>query len=70
MTEIKRLIRIDHDNMENRDAIVKTCLATFIGSNSSSKLEKYLKELGRIEMYLGWDGQIYPKFEIKVEYAR
>jgi hypothetical protein len=66
--EAKELIRIDFDNMENRDALYETSLGTFVQSDELTAhgvLLKWLSEQPPVNMYLGWDGEVYPKFKVK-----
>lgn len=73
MQEIIRLIRIDHDNLENRNAIHTKCLGTFIGDDGSSaysKVDEFIHNIGPKKFYLGWDGNVYPQFRLEKEYLR
>lgn len=71
MQEIIRLIKIDHDNMENRDAVYTTNLGTFVNGNGLSahgKVAKFISEMLPEKRYLGWDGNVYPQYIIEKEY--
>ncbi|GAH06634.1 unnamed protein product [marine sediment metagenome] len=73
--EIKELWVTNFDNMENQrsDAITKECVGTFIAGEhltAHGKADKYIKSMKPINHYLGWNGIIYPKFEIITRYAQ
>lgn len=70
MTDIKELIRIDFDNMENHisDAITETSLGVFIESDTLRAYgiaSEWLKKYGPVNIYLGHDGGVYPQFILK-----
>jgi hypothetical protein len=72
MIEILRLIKIDFDAMENHSPKTESCIATFVNEEDNSaknKLDNYLKSLGPIKLYSGYDKHLYPKFRIDKEYA-
>lgn len=68
---IRNLYRIDFDNLENRagNALSSTHVATFTTDGkltAHGHAGKYIATL-TIRPYLGWDGEIYPKFELSPE---
>ena len=69
MVEIIKLVRTDFDNLENHDTICKKEVGLFITDEKNSahyKLGKLLEQQGPIQLYLGWDGNVYPKFDAYV----
>jgi len=75
MEEIVILYKIDFDRLENStsEAIYKTELGVF-GSkpplSPHGNCEEYISTLEPIKIYLGWDGQIYPKFAMVTKVVR
>lgn len=63
-----RLIRIDFDSMENQlgNAICEKEIAVFAGVKDGEvahlRCAKYLDALPPTKLYLGWNGEVYPKF--------
>jgi len=58
---------LHHDNLENHDAVHITDTEYFQDDSSGTahhKLARFLKQKGRVEVYLGWDGEVYPKFRV------
>ena len=71
MKYVYTLYRIDFCGLENGigDAISKEKLKVFLDNvnkepRASVQINKYLKTL-EVELYKGWDGEIYPKFELE-----
>lgn len=75
MDEIIILYRIDFDIMENAlgNAITKKELGVF-GPRSpltaKGNCSNYISSLEPVNMYLGWDGEIYPKFVMETKVVR
>ncbi len=72
MKNIFTLVRIDFDNLENRNAEMETEVATFIDSakeTAYTKCEKFLAKMKPEAPYLGWDYEIYPKMKLKRRFA-
>ena len=62
-----RLIRISFDNLENqlREARIEKIVATFVtgdGLSPQGKVEEFLRKLPPVQLYLGWDGNVYPRY--------
>ena len=73
MSEIIRLIKINHDNLENREAVYKTSLGTFIegdGLTAHGKVDKFIRDMPPEKRYLGWDGSVYPQYKLEREYLK
>ncbi|HBG49463.1 MAG TPA: hypothetical protein DDW90_08190 [Cyanobacteria bacterium UBA9971] len=72
MRTLIRLIRIDFDNLENRDCIYTKSIGTFvdenIGASASEKVGDFIKNMKPEKLYLGWDMNIYPKYKLEIEY--
>jgi len=69
MVEIIKLVRTDFDNPENHNAICKKDIAIFVGdekTNAHKKCSIFLEQMKPAHQYLGWDGQVYPKFDAYV----
>lgn len=62
------LHRIDFDTLENHDPVRKTQLGLFSPDGrltAHGKVSDFFLKLKPVQLYLGWDGQIYPKFELE-----
>ena len=62
------LIRHDFDNMENRNAERKKIVGVILSDEAKEKtaLEMaylYINNMKPFKTYLGWDDEIYPKYE-------
>lgn len=67
-TEAVRLIRIDFDNMENRDPYCEEEVAVFVGDahlTAHGKASEYMRTMEKVRPYAGYDGQVYPQFKLK-----
>lgn len=66
--EVIEVIKISFDNLENRisDAIIKESIGMFSSSDTSTPVHgvvaKYINELPPVNLYMGWDGDIYPQY--------
>lgn len=75
MDEVVILYRIDFDGSENSSssAISKRELGVFGNKSPLSpqgNCSNYISNLEPIKVYLGWDGEIYPKFKMETKYVR
>lgn len=74
MSEVIRLVRVDFDNLENHDAIYEKEIAVFgsdsPGKTAHAKVGEWLVENGPFKLYLGWDGEVYPKFRAERKFVR
>lgn len=66
-----RITRTDFDNMENslHGAISVKELGIFIddeGKTAHVKVDEFLSKLGKISIYQGWTGKLYPQFKIEI----
>ena len=64
--EVKELIKKDFDGMENKNPEVYETIGLFTDDkdkNAHKKIMEYLSTL-KITPYLGWDGEVYPKFKV------
>lgn len=62
-----QVFRDNFDNMENRNALCTELLGTFIEENkltAHGNASKFIQGIEPIKLYLGWDGNIYPKIRI------
>lgn len=71
MKTIKKVIRVDFDNDENRLELAETKIEIFKAeddekSTASLKITQFLHQFDNIHIYKGWNDQIYPKFLIVV----
>lgn len=65
--EIIELIQCDHDNMENHAAYREFSrgLFTNLGSRTAhGVISDFIANLQPFQMYLGYDGEVYPKFKL------
>lgn len=66
--EIAQVVKVDFDNMENRysGAIRKEVVATFLptADADASKLARDWAASQEAATYTGWDGNVYPRYEI------
>lgn len=63
-----KLIKVGFDTLENRDPIYEIEMGVFVDDNSLTahgKIAKWFNEHEPVKMYLGWDGQVYPKFKME-----
>ena len=70
---VYRLIRIDHDNLENREPIHTKTIGLFMDDDNSTahgKISDYFKKQPPEKLYFGWDGKVYPKFKIEQELVK
>ena len=69
--EYVQLTQIDFDGMENSiaQAITKKDLGIFLPSGTTTAHGTLVKWLNnrkeKYSPYLGWDGEVYPKFKVK-----
>ena len=68
MKDVLRLIRIDFCNIENRssDAISETTIGLFCEKGDLTAhgvLSDWICKQPAEKLYLGWDGEFYPKFK-------
>ncbi len=73
MSDIKRLVRIDFDNLENRNPITTRVLGVFVGDEhgltAHGKASDWFNKQEPVHLYLGYDGQVYPQFLLEQEKA-
>jgi hypothetical protein len=65
--EAIQVFRYDFNNMENRNAEYAKLLGTFIekdGLTAHGNASKYIEGIEPMKMYLGWDGEAYPKLRL------
>lgn len=70
MDYIIRLIKVDHDNLENRNAVHSTNLGNFIegdGLTAHGKVANFIDKMEPEKRYLGWDGNVYPQYRLEKE---
>jgi hypothetical protein len=66
MTEIYRLTKVTFDTLENN--IDSAISEQHIGNYSShDALSEALRRETDIELYLGWDGNVYPQYKVRKE---
>jgi hypothetical protein len=59
------LVQIDFDNMENSNTDIRKTLATFLDEPTKSaylKLSEFLAQMKPVQLYAGYDANIYPRF--------
>ena len=62
-----RLIKIDFDNLENRNPEYEKTIGLFIGddnSNAYSKAEYWFSKQKPEMRYVGWDKKVYPQYKL------
>ena len=67
MVRALKVVRYDFDNMKNTDPVSKSDLGMFVEDENGTahhKVLKLLQEVGRVQLYLGWDQRVYPRFEV------
>jgi hypothetical protein len=65
--EAIELIEINFDNSENHHPYIQKSHGIFIGNKEFSAhgvVGKYINQIVEQKLYLGYDGQIYPRFEL------
>jgi len=66
--EYIRLTKISFDSMENRNPISREQVGIFYTSDiitAYKKVSDYFHNLSPIKSYLGYDGNIYPQWELE-----
>jgi len=64
-----QVFRDDFDNMENRNAEYSKLLGTFIekdGLTAHGNAGKFIEGMKPINLYLGYDGNVYPKIRLEI----
>lgn len=68
--EVIRLVRIDFDNLENRDARRETEIGVFGPSATGSALaavKSWFAAQAAVDLYVGWDHGVYPQFRLETK---
>lgn len=65
-----QLFRDDFDGLENHPsaALSTKMIGLFLDEphkTANQKIHEFLKKLGPVEIYRGWDGEFYPRFYTK-----
>ena len=67
--EVLILERTEFDVMENRHPLSTTILKVFVdeehGLTAHGKAADWLAAQSPMKMYLGWDGNVYPRFTLR-----
>ena len=70
MGQIIRLVKIGFDSLENRNPQYKETIGLFVdgdGLTALGKVSKWFDEQPPVKLYQGYDGGIYPQFELVYE---
>lgn len=73
MTEVIRLVRVDFDNLENRDGRMEKEIGIFGPTPTGSAyatVQRWFSEQEPIKFYAGWDHQVYPQFRMETRILR
>lgn len=69
MKEALKLVKISFDSMENHNPVTEKEIGIFVENDSLSahgKASEYIdKMLPPVKLYLGYDGKLYPRFELR-----
>lgn len=68
--EVIRLVRIDFDSMENREPRYETDMGTFAATRdltASGRVKRWMSEQKPVQLYVGYDGQVYPQFRLEAK---
>ncbi len=68
ITPYIRLVRVDFDNMENRDAKSEIQVGIFVDGEkvtAHGAVANYFVTQQPVQVYLGWDGNVYPQFRLE-----
>ena len=69
MTRGIRLVRVDFDNMENRNARSETAIGVFVDDPDSlsayGKVARWFEGQPPVKLYTGWDDKVYPQFVLE-----
>ena len=50
---------------EHPDTVLSTeTVMSFEEPGAHEKLNEYLKKMGSVQLYVGWDGNIYPQYKV------
>lgn len=71
MKAVATLVRIGHDNLENRNPFTREEIETFecVGSHPHWRVPDSANEfLGdiEVELYVGYDNKVYPKYKFEI----
>jgi len=70
MAEIKRLVRIDFNNLENHSPLSESVVACFV-DDADKTAHAYACDffctMAPVRLYLGYDSNVYPKFMLVAE---
>jgi hypothetical protein len=69
MRTIKKVVRVDFDNMENREEMATKRIVLFEAMDNASgsaslKVAKFVEKIN-VNLYKGWNDQLYPQFRIE-----
>lgn len=63
-----KVIRVDFDNLENRQPYLRTDIGTFVageGLTPFGKISRFFSSLQPQKLYMGYDLKVYPQFELQ-----
>ena len=66
--EVITVYKVDFDNLENRDAIMREKLGVFVAKGDLTAhgvASGFINSLEPHRHYLGWDGEVYPKYVLE-----
>lgn len=69
MVKLLRLVKTGFDTMENHNPLFKEEIGVFVDDGdmmAHGKIGDWLKDNGPFEFYLGYDGNVYPRFDVEV----
>jgi hypothetical protein len=69
MSEVVEIIKTSFDGLENKSerAIRDESLGLFTDDGkltAQGNAAEFISKLPEIKMYIGWDGEVYPKFKL------
>ena len=71
--EVIRLVRVDFDNLENRDGRMENEIGIFGPTDQLSAygvISDWFKKQPPMKLYVGWDQQVYPQFRLEPKVVR
>jgi hypothetical protein len=67
-TEVIQVVRIDFDELENRHPRTSQVLGVFVAKGpltARGVASRWFAKQPPVSLYLGYDGQVYPQFQLK-----
>lgn len=72
MEKIKKVMRVDFNNDENKEDLAVSKIELFRAADTeretaSVQISRYLSQIHDVTFYKGWNDQVYPQFLIEYD---